>query len=227
MLSKNVGTAETIATETSTSSPGIIMQRKNPPSADTALERFNIHVPEELYTRIKMSVPFDISRKQFLENLFYEAARASRSGANAREQDPQSTILDTHDTEAQNIPSLVTRSISSASEGQKLFLSIACVLDMLLTSRHGVWQHIINDETDKTSEGFLLNGRLCFRTIATKIVDEFPVVEGGADRQKTTEKHVKQLAKFLTQEQDHLVDLSAQAKPKAYRTLFGLARATW
>jgi hypothetical protein len=184
-------------------------------------------LPKELETLIKIAVQWDISRKVFIEKMARDAARAKRNRAKAREQNPQSVIVGTHDAEAQNYPSLVTSSISTHSEGKKLFLSIAYLLDLLLTHQHGDWRRIINDETDKASGGSLLNGRLCIRTIASKIVDEFPESLGGVGRKKTTEKHVKLAVEFLTQEQGHIKDLTAQGKPKAYRTLFGLAKATW
>jgi hypothetical protein len=203
------------------------MKRKNPPSVDTPRETISIKVPKELMTQIKMAVPWDISRKQFIENIVYDAARAIRNGDKAGKPDPQPVMVGAHDSEAQNKMSRVTSSISTYSEGTKLFLSIACILDMLLTQRHGDWRYIINDETDITSEGFLLKGRLNISTIASKIADEFPQNLGGEQRQKTTKKYVKLAVEFLTQEQDHVVDLSSQAKPKAYRTLFGLARAVW
>lgn len=113
------------------------------------------------------------------------------------------------------------------TEGQKVFLSISLLIDALFTKQHQDWRHIVNDETDKTSKGFLLNGRPNTSEFIRKIKPEFPVKLDGSSNEKTTKGHINLAIEYLTDSPDHLTDFSKKQLPMAYRTLYGAARATW
>jgi hypothetical protein len=71
------------------------MQRKKTPSVDTPRETISVRMPKELYTRVKLAVPWDMSRKQFLEKIIYDAAKAKRDELNVQELDALSINNDT------------------------------------------------------------------------------------------------------------------------------------
>lgn len=113
------------------------------------------------------------------------------------------------------------------SEGQLLFLSLACLLDELLTARNGDWRGTVSDETDKTTIGFIINGRLNIADIVRSVADQLPVNETAKDPTKNMEGHIKPTADFLMHGPDYVLELSSKKMPMAYRTLYGLARAAW
>jgi hypothetical protein len=113
------------------------------------------------------------------------------------------------------------------SDGQQLFLSLTWLLDELITAKNGDWRGIISDKTDKTTIGYIINGRLNIADIARSVADQLPVSETAKDPTKNIEGHIKPTADFLMYGQDCILDFSAGQMPMAYRTLYGLARATW
>jgi hypothetical protein len=114
------------------------------------------------------------------------------------------------------------------SDGQKVFLAIAWLVDLLLTGANGDWRRIVSDETDKTNTGLLTNGRWAVSKIARSIVSQLPTVaEGNKDPTKTTKGHIELIRDFLLDSPEYALELSSKQMPKAYRTLYGLARATW
>jgi hypothetical protein len=113
------------------------------------------------------------------------------------------------------------------SEGQKLFLSLAWLMNELLTKRNGEWRRRLNDETDKTRDGFISDGKLKMSVLVRAITREFPRHKQAKDPYRATKGYIKIVMDFLTKGYDHVVDFSSGQSPMAYRTLFGLARAVW
>jgi hypothetical protein len=113
------------------------------------------------------------------------------------------------------------------TERQKLFLSIAWLIDELLTKRNGQWRNILQDPNDKASSGFLINGRLNANTLAQSVVDQLPEGLGGKDASKAIKGHISFVMHYLTPGLDQVSEFSKKASPHAYRTLYGLARAVW
>jgi hypothetical protein len=113
------------------------------------------------------------------------------------------------------------------NEGQLLFLTLAYLLDGLLTAKNEAWRGIVSDETDKTTIGFIINGRLNNAEIVRSVADQLPVSETAKDPTKNIKGYIKPTADFLMYGPDCILDFSAGQVPMAYRTLYGLARATW
>lgn len=112
-------------------------------------------------------------------------------------------------------------------DGQHAFLAMAWLIDQLLTNKNGDWRQIVSDETDETSVGYLINGRIHRSAMARKVAAELPRHPDGKDPVKAITIHVGHVLEFFAHGQDHIFDFSAKALPGAYRTIFGLARATW
>lgn len=113
------------------------------------------------------------------------------------------------------------------SEGQILFLSIASLLDILLTKEHGDWCKIITDKTAKTSVGYFIKSRLNVTLLVGAVSAQLPIDIDGKDPAKTIEGHIKSTVAFWLHGPEFILDYSAKAMPKGYRTLYGLARAAW
>jgi hypothetical protein len=112
------------------------------------------------------------------------------------------------------------------SEGRRLFLSLAWLLEKILTGKNADWRKIVTDETDKTSTGFFTNGKLKYSKIVRPIALQLPVDPNTKDPAKTIDGHIKLLLDYLMNP-DNILEFSGKQTPMAYRTLYGLARATW
>jgi len=116
---------------------------------------------------------------------------------------------------------------SDYSEGQKLFLSMAWLLDSILTGYNGEWRNIINNITDTTTGGMMIKGRPHLNSIVDEISQELPMDKGGKKPEKTIEGHIKLVMGYLTLTGEHVVNLSPRQQTMVFRTLYGLARAVW
>ncbi len=113
------------------------------------------------------------------------------------------------------------------TEGQKLFLSMAWLLDQLLTKRNGEWRKILLDTNNKTSSGFFINGRLNPSKLAQSVVDQLPDGLDGKDASKAIKGHIDFAMDYLTSGLEYVPEFSVKQSPHAFRTLYGLARAAW
>lgn len=101
------------------------------------------------------------------------------------------------------------------------------MLDKLLIAKNGDWRSIVSDKTDKTTFGFIINGRLNVANISPAIEDQLPADASGTDLTKSIKGHIKSAADFLIHGPDPVLEFSARQIRTEYLTLYGLARAAW
>ncbi len=113
---------------------------------------------------------------------------------------------------------------SSYSDGEKLFIVMASLLDQLLTSVEGDWRAALNN--DASGKGnFVGNGRLKKTAIANRIIDGLPAALPAKDISANIKGHFDLLADYLVNPPQPPQELSSRQTSKALRTVFGLARA--
>ena len=116
---------------------------------------------------------------------------------------------------------------SELSEGQKLFLAIAWVLDRLLSETDGNWRDRLGATTDRTRSRYIVDGEFDKNKLVNKVVKEIPVPPNGSKPNRTVGDNLSLVYSFMSDQEATVTELSPKQMPMAHRTLFALARATW